>query len=333
MTQNLIINGNFTQPLPPEWIANMVGQDEILGRPSVIFAPQGSLTQIITPPLPVNVGLLQLDFDVFVQVQGAGLSVVAIVDIPMDDRIILTAVPTTPNIFTHFSVVFSAGLGILDLVEAIAFINNQAVGNVWLLNVILVKVGGEICYAGESKILARNTLTNKINTTNAEDIISGTHEVFNVTTKSFVPVKLNIVTGLVNKYMLIKKNILGKNQPSDDFYVTAGHMIMLNGKEVKAKDIPHAIKVSVLPQKVYSVCTDQRCPILVNNLSVMTWGYDKWIASPKSKRISWINNTITKPDSKPLQKTPIKTNLFIRPKKYSNNKQYNIFQKNTLSKL
>lgn len=149
-----------------------------------------------------------------------------------------------------------------------------------------------ICYSGKSKILTKNILTKKISTTNAEDVIAGVHEVLNVNNNSFVPVKINIVTGVVNNFMLIKKNAIGINQPIDDFYVTPGHEIMINNKIIKAKYIPQARRVYVEPQKVYSICTDQRCPIKVNGLNVMTWGYNKWIVNTKKKGINWIDNKV-----------------------------------------
>ena len=237
---NLFQNGDFSLPLAPAWTANLVVRDLTIGdpSPSARFELQQGL---LKPTLQQSaflgglIGLFQLTFSVFVQTTGAGLTVLRDNDIN-----IFTATPI-PGSFVTFSFVFSAGDTFPDV--TIIFVNDQVNGNVWLDNVSLVRVGGGICYAGKSKILARNTLTKKISTTNAEDIVSGTHEVFNMTTKSFVPVKLNIVTNDVNHYMLIKKDILSKNHPSEDFYVTPGHMLMINGKEVKARDIPQAIKV------------------------------------------------------------------------------------------
>ena len=151
-----------------------------------------------------------------------------------------------------------------------------------------------ICYSGKSKILAKNKLTGEINEVNADEIIAGTHEVYNMTNNCFVPVKLNIVSGFVNHFMLIKKDLLGINQPSEDFYVTPGHMIMINGKETKARDIIQAIKITTEPQKVYSICTTRRYPIMINGLDVMTWRYDKWMSYAKKQGISWINNKLIK---------------------------------------
>ena len=67
---------------------------------------------------------------------------------------------------------------------------------------------------------------------------------------------------------------------------------MINKKEIKARDIPQAKRINVTPQKVYSICTDKKCPIMINGLNVMTWGYEKWIVYAKQKGISWSNNKI-----------------------------------------
>ena len=187
--------------------------------------------------------------------------------------------------------------------------------------------GGGICYASKSKILVRNISSGKISAMNAEDVITGTHEVFNTSNKCFVPIKYNIVSGLVNEFYLLRKNALGKNQPYEDFYVTGGHMLMINGKEVKARNIPQAIRIPVKQQNVYSICTDQKCPILVNGLNVMTWGYDKWTTYYKNRGIYWTDNK-AKLNNNSLQKISAVPNPFIPSKKNINYKQYHIFSKN-----
>ena len=155
-----------------------------------------------------------------------------------------------------------------------------------------------ICYAATSKILTKNTLTDEINEINAEDIVTGTHEVYDITNECFIPVKLNIVTGLVNRFMQIKKDALGLNQPNEDFYVTSGHKIIIDGKEIKARHIPQAKRIKVKPQKVYSVCTDQRCPIMVNGLGVMTWGLNEWTEYFTKRGINWVNNRVNNKGTK-----------------------------------
>ena len=152
------------------------------------------------------------------------------------------------------------------------------------------EVQAVICYSGKSKVLTKTSLTSVVKRINAEDVIAGTHLVFNTVDKTFIPVELNIVTGTINRFMLIKRNALGKNKPSRDFYVTSGHRIIINGVETKAGNIPQAVRIKVEPQKVYSICTKQKCPIIVNNLCVMTWGYEEFMTYAKKRGVSWVNN-------------------------------------------
>ena len=91
---------------------------------------------------------------------------------------------------------------------------------------------------------------------------------------------------------MIKKDSIGENQPSSDFYVTGGHVIVINGKETKARRIPNAKKVKVRSQKVYSICIEERQPILVNNLDVMAWGESEFLEHAKKVTLNWKDNKL-----------------------------------------
>lgn len=88
-----------------------------------------------------------------------------------------------------------------------------------------------ICYSGKSKVLTRNTLTNVVGELNAEDVVSDLHEVYDVLNQCFIPVKFNIVTRKINRFMLIKTDTIGPGQPFEGFYVTSGHKLLINGKK------------------------------------------------------------------------------------------------------
>lgn len=128
-----------------------------------------------------------------------------------------------------------------------------------------------ICYSGNSIIKTKNKTTNLIENIKASEISKNIHEVYSINDQKFVPVVHNIVTGPVEKYVLIEKNMLGGNKPTEDFYVTGGHVIVINGVEVKARDIPNTKKIKVKPENVYSICLSERKPIIVNGLAVMAW--------------------------------------------------------------
>ena len=147
-----------------------------------------------------------------------------------------------------------------------------------------------ICYSGQSKIRTRNKITGVIADLCAKDVYSNVHEVYDVQKKEFVPVKYNVVTGPTNRYMLIKKDTFGENEPSEDFYITSGHKIVVNGVPTKARHIPEAKRVKVKPEAVYSICTRYATTIMVNGLEVVTWKADKWLAHSKKNNIDWSNN-------------------------------------------
>lgn len=148
-----------------------------------------------------------------------------------------------------------------------------------------------ICYSGKSMVRTRHSQTKKICDIPASDVIAGVHEVYDTNKEKFVRVKLNIVSGPTIRYAVLQKGCLGENKPSDHFLVTSGHVIVVNGVPMKAGDIPQAQRVRVRPEMVYSICTDRGGPILVNNLEVMSYKYQKWIDYAAEKNISWKNNT------------------------------------------
>ncbi len=96
----------------------------------------------------------------------------------------------------------------------------------------------------------------------------GLHDVYNTKLKKIVSVKHNIVTGTTQRYILLEKDMFGKNKPCTDFYVTSGHVLVINGVEIKARDIPNAKRVKVKPEMVYLICTEDRQPINHNGLCV-----------------------------------------------------------------
>lgn len=147
-----------------------------------------------------------------------------------------------------------------------------------------------ICYSGDSLVLTKNICTAEITEIPVCQVYSDTHLVYNVIDNCYVPVKLNIVTGKVDRMILIPKNALEENKPSEDFIVTSGHYLLINGSKVKARNIAGRKRIKVSSQDVYSICTDTECAIKVNNLDVMTWGYDSWITKSKERGINWYNN-------------------------------------------
>ena len=132
-----------------------------------------------------------------------------------------------------------------------------------------------ICFAGYSIVYTRNLLTGEICNTLASAVKAGVHEVYNTREQKFVPVMLNVNAGTTKRYRKIKAHSLGHNKPFEDFYVTNGHRILINDVEIKARCVPGAKTVKVKPEPIYSIYTDDKCPILINGLDVMTHSYKK----------------------------------------------------------
>jgi len=65
--------------------------------------------------------------------------------------------------------------------------------------------------------------------------------------------------------------MLEDDQPFKDFYGTSGHVLVINGIEIKTKNISQAKRIKIKPEILYSGCTEKRKPILINGLNVMLW--------------------------------------------------------------
>lgn len=84
-----------------------------------------------------------------------------------------------------------------------------------------------ICVSGDSIVFAKHILTNVIRYVQIKDIISSDYLVYNTITKSFIPIKFNIVTGKVNRFILLEKDVLGTDVPNQNIYIyyTRTHVI------------------------------------------------------------------------------------------------------------
>lgn len=148
-----------------------------------------------------------------------------------------------------------------------------------------------LCYHGRSNLLVKNKQTDVFEITKVKHLYSNIHQVFDTKTKTFVDVKLNVITGKVSELYMIPKDSLGIDVPNINFYVTGGHKLLINNQKVRVRNIPQAIKVTISPDYVYSICTDEECPILINNINVFTWSYSDVLKYSDSRNIKWKNNS------------------------------------------
>ena len=316
----LIVNGDFSDQLNG-WSAVSVNLNNIIfnqAPPSAQLVGPGALLQQTISTTPGNT--YALSFFVRAEESNGALSV-EINNIPISGAIAIN--PT--NIWIQRTFLFNA----TSTTTNITFFNRS---NLLLLSIFLDDIsvsiglgGGVICYSGDSIITCKNKLTGRITDVKARDVIASTHEVYDTKNKKYIPIKYNIISGLTERFMLIKKDALGKNKPTADFYVTSGHVLLINGKEIKARDIQCAKRVKVESEKVYSICTENSQPILVNGLDVMTWAEKKWLDYAIKKHLVWEDNEPEQKTNAVLKKLSV-SNSFVKPKKHISCKQYCIYK-------
>ncbi|XWV24735.1 putative ORFan [Tupanvirus deep ocean] len=274
---NLVVNGNFSfdfagwNPSESVFISTEIYH---VAPKSTVLPSVGSVSQTNIPTI-VGVTYL-LVFYAYVE-NGSG-NIRYVIGESIADIVNIEPTNTWIRIEKQF-----IATGATDI-----YFENFFSSNVYIDNVSVT--ANIICYSGKSIVKCRDKKSGKIIQIRAKDILSQKHEVYSINDKIFVPIIYNIVNGPTDKYMLIEKNSLGINYPTEDFYVTGGHMLVINGKEIKARDIPTAKKIRVKSELVYSICTKKREPISVNNLAVIAWGKEEWHEYAAKKGILWKNN-------------------------------------------
>ncbi len=143
------------------------------------------------------------------------------------------------------------------------------------------------CYSGRSKIRCRNIITYEVSDIAVSNITPDIHEVYSADNQKFIPIMCNIVAGITNKLLLIRKNIIAENLPSDDLYIASKHHVFINGIEIFAKNILHAKNTKVKPEMLYTICTQKREAIIINGLEVASWSYEDWLDYSLRKSIYW----------------------------------------------
>jgi len=146
------------------------------------------------------------------------------------------------------------------------------------------------CFSGSSNITVKLASDDVIKTILVSDLISGQHLVYDINQKKYVPVIYNAVMKPVKFFTEIQKDSISENVPNENLYITGGHTVMYKGQPTKANKIPGATRVKTKPQNVYTICTNEQCVILVNNLPVLTWSQKEWIAKTRLSQIFWYDN-------------------------------------------
>lgn len=258
------------------------------GDHAALITALGTISQGITGLIPGN--LYTLSF------WAASAALISVLSVTIGD---ILSEPI--DIWLSENITLETGLNVYQLYSfdfvpttttgTLTFAGVEALGSQLIDDVSIILAA--VCYSGNSTITTKNILTGEVKNVNASEVVSDIHQVYSINKQEYIPIKLNIITGPTNKFRLIKKDALGINQPSDDFYITPGHTLLIDGKEIKARDIPQSKRIkNKNAELVYSICTDERETILVNNLQVIAWGYEEWMKRVDTKKISWRNNSL-----------------------------------------
>lgn len=199
--------------------------------------------------------------------------------------VFINGIPTTNTTSTTVYDFVSIGFVATSSSTSVQFKNITSGTQLFIDDVSLLQ--DAVCFIGNSMVLTKNLNNGEIKEIPIELIKSNCYQVFSTQTKEFVSIKHNIRTGPQNRFVLIKKGLLGENHPNKDFYVTTGHVLIINGTERKAKKVRKTKIVTIDYQPIYTICTELRQPILVNNLEVMAYGLKEWYDYSTAKNIQW----------------------------------------------
>ena len=147
-----------------------------------------------------------------------------------------------------------------------------------------------VCFRKDTEILVRDIESNIEEVIAIDKIFSNRHLVFDTSSDSFIPIRINIITGMAKSMTLIKANLFGEGKPDRDLYVTPGHTLLVDGEKIKAKYVKGARTTKCELQLVYSICTDSQIPIIANGIEALTWGYEEWITNSEEKGLTWKDN-------------------------------------------
>lgn len=146
-----------------------------------------------------------------------------------------------------------------------------------------------VCFIGESLLLVQDILTGIIDEIQAKFITSDRYLIYNHSKKIFEAIIYNIVTYKQNRFIKIAKDLFN-DIPTADIYITSGHYVSVNGKFIKAKDVPGKKVVYLDHQNVYTICLRNSGSILLNGLPVKAYGLNEWNTYSKNKKVIWHNN-------------------------------------------
>lgn len=131
------------------------------------------------------------------------------------------------------------------------------------------------CYRGDTQFTVKEIESGVICDLPVCEIYSHRHLVYEETSSSFLPIVHNAVFSPTTRFIRI-----------GEVYLTAGHKVVIDGVEIKAKDVPGRTRVNTQPYAVFTLILEKRGIVKEKHgLALVADGINEWnrfIASRKS---------------------------------------------------
>ncbi len=287
----IVQNGGFeifteSPPLFANWIGGFPGNPPIIhsGNQAATINPDVSLSQNGISVIPgAN---YQLYFYATESLPDSSL----LLSITGVDPILPITMNRGPTFYELFIISFTPTTPTIDITFTYTISSPEA-GSIFIDDVA-IELLSTVCFSGKSMVHTKNILTNEIKDIPAYEVNSTTHLVFDSKKQIFIPLLHNAITGPIRKYVVLRKDLFGLNEPSEDFYVTSGHRIIYQDKNTKAVNIPGMKRIKIEPEFTYTFVTKESTSVLINNLHVLTHGYNEWLKYVNDKNLFWRENFV-----------------------------------------
>lgn len=145
------------------------------------------------------------------------------------------------------------------------------------------------CYLADTPIKVKDK-DGEVKVLKAKEVVAGKHQVYDMVSKKFIDVVNNARVQGVEVVYEIPPNHFGENVPAESLFITSGHLISLDGKPTKMRDVPGAIRRKIARTDVYSIVCKVWTPIDISGVGVYAWSKHKWDAHVKKSCIVWTEN-------------------------------------------
>jgi hypothetical protein len=132
------------------------------------------------------------------------------------------------------------------------------------------------CYRGDTYFKVKDIETGEITDLPVSDIYSRHHLIYEDSSSSFLPIVHIAVFPQTTRFIKI-----------GEVYLTAGHKVVIDGVEIKAKDVPGRSRVKTQPHPIFTLILEKRGIVKERNgLAIVADGISEWnnfISTRKSK--------------------------------------------------